>query len=122
MPKCPSCKMVLSTREADAEACPMCHAPMNRPARDRSNSSPAPTSGPTRPADAPVARSASVAPRRATFGGYLTVMAFAVLGIAVTLILNSGRTSWIWLGGGIGAGMGVVIAQAAGMWPRKEHE
>ncbi len=46
-------------------------------------------------------------------------MAFGgvVLGALVVLALDGGRTNWIWLGCGVGAGLGAFVAQLTGNWP-----
>ena len=44
-------------------------------------------------------------PAKSSFGGYMTVFGCVVLGALVTLALESGKTNWLWLGCGIGAGV-----------------
>src|SRR3954468_890845 len=111
---CPNCKATMPAEEAAAGWCEACGKKLP-PFALR------PTDGPL-PARTTEGRSddqAPPAPRpKASFGGFLVVMVFVVLGIGATVAVDRGKTDWIWLGGGIGAGTGVAVAQAAGLWPK----
>jgi hypothetical protein len=61
----------------------------------------------------------AAAPARAGFKGFAVVMLFVIVGVAVASLAEGGKTNWIWLGAGVGGGLGVLIAQALGWWPTK---
>ena len=65
--------------------------------------------------------SASAGPRRPV-AGFATLTGCIVLGVVITIVLDGGKTDWIWLGCGFGAGIGAWIAQTAGFWPKKERK
>ena len=54
-----------------------------------------------------------------TAATYAILFAFITLGAIAVMALDHGRANWVWIGCGIGAGLGAWVAQTAGYWPRK---
>lgn len=55
-----------------------------------------------------------------TLGGFLAIMLFAIIGMAIGIAVNDGKTGILMcITMGVGAAGGMVVAQARGIWPKK---
>jgi hypothetical protein len=112
--KCPTCSVQIPAHEVAAGWCENCGKQIPSYALEESG-------GAVQKRIQSDCEAAAVPESKGTFGGWALAFGFIVLGAIVSIALEKGKTNWLWLGCAVGGGLGVFVAQKAGLLPRAQR-